>query len=124
MVESCPRCGLQFCRVPGQWLGSWFLNIVVVQASVVAVLVIGVATTYPDTNVAPIFAVGLVVAVTVPIAFFPFSRTIWTAIDLAMRPLAFDEGVAPGFELERDLAAERKRSSRCGDPPPPDSNSA
>ncbi len=41
----------------------------------------------------------------VPFLFFPFSRTIWTAIDLAMRPLEFDEGVAPGFELDTDLDA-------------------
>jgi hypothetical protein len=110
MVESCPRCGLQFQRVPGQWLGSWFLNIVLVQASVVAVLVIGVASTYPDTPIGPIFAIGLVVAIVVPILFFPFSRTIWTAIDLAMRPLTFDEGVAPGFELDEDVKAEEHRS--------------
>ena len=25
---------------------------------------------------------------------------LWTAIDLAMRPLDFDDGVAPGWELE------------------------
>ncbi len=124
MVEVCPRCGLQFERVPGQWLGSWFLNVVVVQASVVAVLVIGVATTYPDTPMGTILVVGLVVAVVVPVLFFPYSRTIWTAIDLAMRPLTFDEGVAPGFELERDLDAERRRASRCAEPPPPDSNSS
>ena len=42
----------------------------------------------------------MLAAVAVPFLFFPFSRTIWTAIDLAMRPLEFEEGVAPGFELE------------------------
>lgn len=103
MVESCPRCGLHFHRIPGHWLGSWFLNIVVVQACVVGVFIVGVAATYPDTPMGPIIAVGFVVAVVVPFLFFPFSRTIWTAIDLAMRPLTFDEGVPPGFELEPDV---------------------
>jgi len=26
-----------------------------------------------------------------PLAFFPFSRTIWTAIDLAMRPQPMED---------------------------------
>ena len=29
-------------------------------------------------------------SVVTPIAFFPFSRTIWIAIDLVMKPLDFD----------------------------------
>jgi uncharacterized protein (DUF983 family) len=102
MAEVCPGCGLHFQRIPGHWLGSWFLNVLVVQVAVVAVLIVGVATTFPDTPMVPIAAIGLVVAVVVPLAFFPISRTLWTAIDLAMRPLTFDEGVPPGFELEGD----------------------
>jgi hypothetical protein len=47
----------------------------------------------------------------VPFLFFPYSRTLWTAIDLAMRPLDYDDGVAPGFVLGGDqaqLESERK----------------
>ena len=53
---------------------------------------------------------NLVVTVGFPILFFPFSRTIWVAIDLAMRPLELHEGVAPLWELEGDrqvLLSER-----------------
>ncbi len=39
-----------------------------------------------------------------PLAFFPFSRTMWTALDLIMEPLELDDGVAPGYELEFDTA--------------------
>ena len=52
----------------------------------------------------PIAVAAGLAAVVVPFAFFPWSRTLWLAIDLAMRPLDFDEGVAPGFELEDDVA--------------------
>lgn len=104
MVPTCPGCGLRFQRVPGQWLGSWFLNVCVAQAAVVLVLVVGVAVTYPSTPVVPLAVADAAVALVVPFAFFPFSRTIWTAIDLAMRPLGFDDGVAPGFELELEEA--------------------
>jgi uncharacterized protein (DUF983 family) len=100
MVPACPCCGLRFRRVDGHWLGSWFLNVCVVQTVVVGVLVIGVAATYPDPPILPLAVVDGVAALVVPLLFFPFSRTLWVAIDLAMRPLDFDDGVPPGFELE------------------------
>lgn len=110
MRPSCPNCGLVFGRIPGQWLGSWFLDVCVVQAVILAVLAIGVGVTWPDP---PMWTIGLLAvgsAVIVPIVFFPFSRTLWTAIDLAMRPLEFDDGVAPGFLLSDDRDAwDRER---------------
>jgi uncharacterized protein (DUF983 family) len=112
MVPSCPRCGLTFARVPGHWLGSWFLNIVLAQVVVVAILIIGVATTFPNSPMGIISVIDAGAAIVVPLGFFPFSRTLWTAIDLAMRPLDFDDGVAPGFVLEADAEAERVRRER------------
>lgn len=103
MVEVCPRCGLHFRRLPGHWLGSWFINICVTQTALVLVLIIGVAVTYPTTPMPLLAVLTLLAAILTPLAFFPFARTIWCAIDLAMRPLEFDDGVAPGFELEDEL---------------------
>jgi len=100
MAPTCPHCGLRFRRIDGHWLGSWFLNVCVAQTVVVAILVVGVALTYPDPPIAALAAVDAGAAVLVPLGFFPFSRTLWVAIDLAMRPLDFHDGVAPGFELE------------------------
>jgi hypothetical protein len=104
MIETCPRCGLHFQRLPGHWLGSWFLNICLVQTVVVLILIVGVAVTYPTPPMVVLTALTVLGALATPILFFPFSRTIWCAIDLAMRPLEFDDGVAPGFELEPDFA--------------------
>jgi uncharacterized protein (DUF983 family) len=105
MAAECPRCGLRFNRLPGHWLGSWFLNVCLAQTVVVLILIIGVAATYPNTPIAPLAVMAGVAAIVVPFLFFPFSRTIWTAIDLAMRPLDFEDGVAPGFELEQEADA-------------------
>lgn len=102
MLPQCPHCGLVFGRLPGHWLGSWFLNICVVQLVVVMILAIGVAVTWPDP---PMWNIGLATALSallVPFLFFPYSRTLWSAIDLAMRPLEYDDGVAPGFVLDAD----------------------
>jgi hypothetical protein len=54
------------------------------------VLVVGVAVgviaTSPDVAVVPLI-VGLgVLAVLIPIVVYPFTYTIWQAVDLAMRP--------------------------------------
>lgn len=115
MVPDCPQCGLVFGRLPGHWLGSWFLNICVVQLAVVLILTISVAITWPDP---PMWNIGIATAlsaVLVPFLFFPYSRTLWTAIDLAMRPLDYDDGVAPGFVLDDDRERlEAERRSRDG----------
>jgi hypothetical protein len=92
---------LRFKREDGHWLGSWFLNIVLAQAVSVAVLLVGYAATYPDGELWP-WAVGdAACIVVVSLWFFPRSRTLWCAIDLSMRPLTFDDGVAPGWELDQ-----------------------
>jgi uncharacterized protein (DUF983 family) len=99
MADTCPGCGLHFERVEGQWLGSWFLNVCLSQALAIGIVLGGVIVAYPHPPIGPLVVGGLVAMVLFPIWFFPYSRMIWMAIDLAMRPLEFDEGVAPGFEL-------------------------
>ena len=47
----------------------------------------GFAATYPDVPGIPLFLCAVSVALLVPLVFFPFSKTIWLAVDLMMRPL-------------------------------------
>ena len=108
MATECPTCGLIFGRIPGHWLGSWFLNVCVVQTVVLGILIVGVGVTWPDPPIVAISVGAGIAAVVTPLAFFPISRTLWTAIDLAMRPLDFHDGVAPGFVLGDDLEALRR----------------
>lgn len=115
MAPSCPRCGLNFHRAPGQWLGSWFLSLCVVQAVLVVSIIGVVLMSWPDRPSWLSIAALVLVAVCVPVGFFPFSRTIWTAIDLMMRPLEWDEGVDPGVELEQ---IQRRWQSSDGHPSP------
>ena len=100
MEERCPHCGLVFKRADGHWLGSWFLNICASQIVVTVIVFIGFTVTYPHVDAVAVGLLAGVSAVVAPILFFPTSRMLWTAIDLAMRPLDFDDGVAPGWALE------------------------
>ena len=115
MVETCPRCGFRFERAPGQWLGSWFLNICLAQVLVLGIVLGGAIASFQHPAIAQIAVAGAIAAVLFPLWFFPYSRTLWVAIDLAMTPLTFDEGVDPQWELEADaerLDRERRHGRR------------
>ncbi len=99
MTERCHRCGLRFERIEGHWIGAIGLNTIVSFGALLVFLIIGVALTLPDIPVGPLVAGNIVVALVVPVLFYPVSRTLWTAVDIAMRPLEADEvdwTVVPG----------------------------
>lgn len=87
MRERCPRCGLRFERIEGHWSGDLGINTIVSFGALFLTLIIGFAVTYPDIPGVLLFVVAVLVALVVPIFFFPFSKTIWLAVDLMMRPL-------------------------------------
>jgi hypothetical protein len=63
------------------------MNTIVTFGLLAAVLVVGSILSYPDIAVVPMLIAAGLVAVLVPIVFYPFSYTIWAAVDLTMRPL-------------------------------------
>ncbi len=87
MVDDCPGCGLHFERIEGHWIGAIGINTAVSFGALLAATVIGLVATFPDFPVGPLVLVNIAVAVIVPLIFYPFSRTLWTGIDIAMRPL-------------------------------------
>jgi uncharacterized protein (DUF983 family) len=91
MVERCPRCDLRFERVEGHWIGAIGLNTVGSFANLLVVVAGGTALTVPDVPAFPLMAAALATAVILPVVFQPVSRTLWTAIDLAVRPIEADE---------------------------------
>ena len=83
MRERCPRCGLKFEREEGAFLGAFVINFAFILVVVAAYLFITVATIrHPNPVTLSIIAVAITFGV--PVLFYPFSRTIWTAIDLVM----------------------------------------
>lgn len=111
--ERCPTCEFEFERIEGHWIGSIGLNTIVSFTTLFLVLAIGFIVTVPDIPVVELTVVAVVVALVMPVLFHPVSKTLWTAIDLCMRPLEPGE-VAPGWEIEASV--ERPRSSRWGRP--------
>ena len=87
MAETCPRCGLRFARIEGHWIGAIGINTIVSFTAFLLTTAIGLIATFPDFPVLTLILLNVAVAVIVPLVFYPFSRTLWTGIDIAMRPL-------------------------------------
>jgi len=103
MHERCPRCGLQFAREEGFVVGVYFINLTIVEGLlfVLVMAFIAVLANDPEASLVPPLAVGGVLAVLAPIVAYPYARSIWTALDLAMRPLELDEILAARDHVNR-----------------------
>ena len=90
IVERCPRCGLRFEQDEGSRLGSAMVNYAVVGGTLVAYIVLALIVTLPDPPVWPLVGGAVALVLVVAIVFFPFAKTIWSALDLVMK--GFDVG--------------------------------
>jgi uncharacterized protein (DUF983 family) len=89
MAERCPRCGIKFEREEGFFLGGFLINFAIGEG-LIAVLLFGyVILLSANANVSvPLFiAAGIAMSLAATLFFYPFSKTIWSAIDLATHPL-------------------------------------
>lgn len=91
MKEHCPRCGIQFERDEGYWTGAMGINIIVTSLVFVFAMVVSFWLTWPDVPVARVLIGMIILNTAFPILFYPYSKTIWTALDLIFHPLERDE---------------------------------
>lgn len=94
IVEKCPRCRLRFERGEGEFIGAVGVNTVVTFAVILAITVAATVSIARDGGYVGYLVAAVVTALALPIAFHPFSKTIWVAITLAIDPL--EDGEAPG----------------------------
>ena len=101
MVPDCPRCGLHFEREEAFFLGALMINLAITMGALLAVWIIGFAATLPNVPVVALaVAAGFTAALT-PIVFYPFSKTLWCAMDIMLRRSMGEQfggdGAQPGF---------------------------
>lgn len=101
--ERCPRCEVSFNREEGYFLGAYAVNLIVSESiglGIALYLIFGTALSRAALIWQELVAVALVVAL--PILFFPYSRTVWMALDLlADPPAATPERRLRGSEMGR-----------------------
>ena len=84
---------MKFEREEGFWLGGYVINFGTGEVGLLVLfaLLIGAEASGPHVDVWPYVIAGVVLAIVGPAVTFPFSRTIWSAVDLIMRPLSSEE---------------------------------
>ena len=101
MVETCPTCGLRFQREEGFFLGAIVMSFAIMLAACVGVFAVGFSLRKPGGSVVPIMIAGLGLSTVLPIVIYPFSKTLWLAVDLIMRDSMGEQfdgtGHQPGF---------------------------
>ena len=83
MVPDCPGCGLHFEREHGYFTGAIAVNTIVIGGLFAVIFVAVLIATAPDIPVVPLLAVVVPLMAIGPLAFYPFSKTIWVAVDMA-----------------------------------------
>jgi uncharacterized protein (DUF983 family) len=86
-IDRCRTCGYKYERAPGFVLGEVTMNTIVTFGLLAVVIVGGIVLWYPDVPVVPLMLATVSIAVLVPVLFYPFSSTLWSAVDLAKDPL-------------------------------------
>jgi uncharacterized protein (DUF983 family) len=106
MKETCPKCHLRFEREEGFFLGATTMSIAVMMVAAAAVIVVGFNVKGPDGSIIPMMVAGGLVTLLLPVLIYPFSKTLWLAIDQLMRRSLGEQfsgsGEQPGFRSKRE----------------------
>ncbi len=99
LVPNCPVCGLGLERgEEGYWLGAYFFNLMAVE-TVFTVWVVGFLVWTWPTPPWTFFQISTaVLMLIVPFAFFPYSKTLFLAFDLLVRPPGEEDFILPHEE--------------------------
>jgi len=87
LAPVCPACGLRTDRgEEDHFLGAILLNFVAVEVALAAAGTAVLVATWPDVPWTGITVGGVVLAAAMPAATYPFSRLLYLAVDLRLRP--------------------------------------
>ncbi len=89
--EWCPACGFAFERESGYWVGAMIINTTVTFGLFIVVMVGWAVATWPDVPWTALLVTGLALMLVVPIAFYPWSKSFWMAIELSYHQLEPEE---------------------------------
>jgi uncharacterized protein (DUF983 family) len=92
MKPRCPACGLRTERGEEDFfLGSMMFNLILSEGLFTLFLIVLIVSRWPDVpwDFLQTWAIGLMAAA--PFLVFPWSKTVWLASDLLIKPLTEEE---------------------------------
>jgi uncharacterized protein (DUF983 family) len=84
--DRCRTCGIRWRREEGFELGAVTINTVLTFGSIVVVMAAVVIATVPDVPGLPLVGALAGVALLMPVLVYPFTYTLWLAVDLRVHP--------------------------------------
>lgn len=87
MKEVCPGCRHEFEREPGYWVGALIINTTLIFGLFLIVFLGGMLLTWPDVPWTALLVVLVITNLTIPILFYPQSKTLWVAAELGWNPV-------------------------------------
>jgi uncharacterized protein (DUF983 family) len=92
LKEFCPRCKLHLHREEGDYyLGAYMVALFMMEGLFALAFVVVFVATWPSVPWNAIQYGGVVVMLIGVLAAYPFSKTLWLAIDLIFRPVSSTE---------------------------------
>ncbi len=82
--ERCPSCDYEFAREGGYFLGAQHVNLVVAEVIPIALFV--ALFIWSDLSSLALEAILIPAAVGLPLLLYPFSCSMWMALDLFLTP--------------------------------------
>ncbi len=87
LKQRCPQCGILLERGEGDYfLGAYALNLIGIEFILAAGFVVVMVATWPNPPWDSLQYGGAALAIIVPILTYPFTKTVWLALDLIFRP--------------------------------------
>lgn len=102
MTEHCRRCGIEFEREEGYWVGAMIINTTLTFATFLVVFGGSIILTWPDVPWTAVLVVTIAANILIPVWFYPISKTLWMAFELSWHPLEEDEVAAASARAEDD----------------------
>lgn len=82
--DRCPHCGTKYAYETGYFLGAYAINLVFTELLAVAIVISLIVFT--DLPVLPMQIIAVIVAVGLPLLFYPTALLLWIALDVAFHP--------------------------------------
>jgi len=99
MKDVCPNCGLSLAT--GNRVGAYLFNFAAAEIVLVAIFATLVVRSWPDPPWSLLQYVAPLAMVIAPLVFYPFSKLLFVALDLAMYPDAQPDVLVHG-DVRRD----------------------